>query len=186
MKDSSIINLFWKRDETAIRETERKYGHYLLKIAYNVLANHEDSEESVNDTYLKTWDSLPPHRPEILSAYLGKIARETAIDKLRKRSARKRGGSEYMLSLSELEDCVSGGESPEQEAEFRELVRLINRYLRKLPKENRDVFICRYYFMDETREIAAYTGCSETKIRSMLYRMRQGLRNNLEKEGIRV
>jgi len=186
MKDSAIVNLYWQRDEMAIQETEIKYGRYLMKIAYNVLADYEDCEESVNDTYWKTWESIPPHRPDVLSAYLGKITRRTAIDMLRKRKAGKRGNSEYIISLSEMEDCVSGKEGPEKQAEFRELGLQISNYLWSLPEENRDIFVCRYFYMDAVREIAGYSGYSESKIKSMLHRMRMGLRKHLEKEGFEL
>ena len=111
MEDEAIVRLYWQRDEGAIRETRDKYGNYLTKIAWNILANHEDSEESVNDTYLRAWDSMPPQKPGILSTYLGKITRQLSIDLYRKKHRQKRGGSDYALSLTELEDCVSGGDT---------------------------------------------------------------------------
>ena len=183
MNDQAVIDLYWKRDESAIRETDRKYSRYLVKIAYHVLADTCDCEESLNDTYLKTWNSLPPHRPEILSAYLAKIMRWMAIDMRRKKSTKKRGNSEYVLSLSELGDCVSGEEGPQQRAEFLVLEETISEFLKNLPMENSDIFVCRYFYMDSIQEIAAYSGYSESKIKSMLYRMRNGLKNHLEKEG---
>ena len=109
MEDEQIVSLYWDRDENAIRETEIKYDRYLTKIAYNILNNTEDSRESVNDTYLAAWDSMPPHKPSILSAYLAKLTRRISIDCFRYRTRDKRMASEYAVSLSELGDCVSGG-----------------------------------------------------------------------------
>lgn len=118
MKDETIVSLYWQRDESAIQETELKYGHYLTKIAHNILSDVEDSRESVNDTYLKAWNSMPPHRPETLSVYLEKITRQLSIDMFRKRNRKKRQASEYALSLSELEECVFGGDVTERDVEM--------------------------------------------------------------------
>ena len=173
MQDEAIVGMYWQRDENAIQETERKYGRYLSKIAYHVLADLEDSKESVNDTYLKAWNSMPPHRPEVLSAYLGRITRQLSIDMLRGRNRKKRQASEYALSLSELEDCVSGKDAT-------------RKYLRTLTPEARNTFVGRYYYMDSLKEVAAYFGMSESKAKSMLYRTRQGLKAYLEQEGFVV
>ena len=112
MQDEKIVELYWQRDESAIEETQGKYGRYLGKIAYNILADLEDSQESVNDTYLAAWNSMPPQKPSVLATYLGKITRRISIDIFRRRHREKRQASEYALSLSELEDCVGGGPSP--------------------------------------------------------------------------
>ena len=183
MKDDEIVALYLKRDETAIRETERKYGRYLSRIAYNVLSDWEDSKECVNDTYLRAWDSIPPHRPECLSAYLRKITRQGSIDIFRKRNSEKRRMSEYAVSLSELEECLSAGNTTEQEVDLNLLSQAINAFLRTLSDEARDVFIGRYYFADSIREIARYCRMSESKVKSMLFRTRAGLKSYLEKEG---
>lgn len=186
MKDEAIVSLYWQRDESAIRETERKYGHYLTKIAHNVLADVEDSRESVNDTYLKAWNSMPPHRPEALSVYLGKITRQLSIDMFRKRNRKKRRASEYALSLSELEECVSGGDVTGQDVEMHLLGEAINTYLRQASPEARNAFLGRYYYMDSLKEVAAYMGMSESKAKSLLYRTRQGLKVYLEREGFAI
>lgn len=117
MQDEKILDLYWERNESAIYETEQKYGRYLTKIAYNILADMEDSKESVNDTYLGAWNSMPPHKPEILSTYLVKITRRISIDIFRKRNRKKRQISEYTISLEELGDCVSVGDTTEQEVD---------------------------------------------------------------------
>ena len=183
MEDSRIIELYWAREEAAIRETENKYGRYLATIAYHVLADSEDSKEVVNDTYLKAWNSMPTHRPGVLSTYLGKIARELSIDRYRKRISRKRGGTEYAISLSELEDCVAGGPTPEQEVELKLLADAISSYLWSLPEETRNAFVSRYFFLDPIKEIAGFLNASESRVKSMLYRARLGLKDYLIKEG---
>lgn len=187
MDDSAIVGLYLKRDERAINETEKKYSKYLTKIAYNILSDLEDSRESVNDTYLKAWNSMPPHKPSVLSTYLGKITRQNSIDISRKRSSKKRYGSEYALSLSELEECISvNGGNPEQELEAIFLAEEINSWLHSLSPEIRSVFVGRYYFMDSIKAVARYCGMSETKVKSMLYRARMGLKEHLEKEGFSI
>ena len=183
MEDNLIVSLYWNRDEQAIGETEKKYGRYLVKIAYNILSDLEDSKESVNDTYLKAWDSIPPHKPSVLSTYLGKITREVSIDIYRKRASVKRQASTYAISLSELEECVSGGDTTMQDVDLHALVETINTFLRTLSPEARNTFVGRYYFMDSIREIASYYGMSEAKVKSMLHRTRIGLKANLEQEG---
>lgn len=183
MEDAAIVALYWQRDESAIGRTQEKYGHYLTKIAFQILASREDSEESVNDTYLKAWKSMPPHRPGILSTYLGRITRQRSIDIFRERHREKRGGSEYALSLTELEDCLSAGDSTGAQVELSLLAEAIGAYLGGLPQETRTVFLERYYFLDPVAEIAARRGMSQAKLKSILYRARQGLRVYLEKEG---
>ena len=183
MEDDLIVSLYWNRDEQAIGDTEKKYGRYLVKIAYNILSDLEDSKESVNDTYLKAWASIPPHKPSVLSTYLGKITREVSIDIFRKRTSSKRQASEYAISLSELEECVSSGDATMQDVNLHALVETINTFLRTLSSEARNTFVGRYYFMDSIREIASYYGMSEAKVKSMLHRTRIGLKANLEQKG---
>ena len=144
MDDNLIVELYWIRDEAAIRESESKYSRYLTKIAYNILADLEDSEESVNDTYLKAWNSMPPHKPGVLSTYLGKITRQTSIDIFRKRNSKKRHGSEYTLSLSELEECIPDEGGPEQELKLHELAKTISTYLRTLSPDACHVLYSKY------------------------------------------
>lgn len=186
MEDEQIVSLYWDRSEAAIRETETKYDRYLTKIAYNILADYEDSRESVNDTYLAAWDSMPPHRPTILSTYLAKITRRISIDRFRYRTRDKRMVSEYAVSLSELGDCVSGGNNTEEIINVKLLADSIGIFLRLQSEDARNAFIGRYYFLDSVKEIAAYCGMSESKVKSLLYRTRRGLRGYLEKEGFCV
>lgn len=183
MGDEEIIALYWQCDEEAIGQTRLKYGSYLSKIAYNILFDREDSEESVNDTYFRAWNSMPPQRPKALPAYLCKLARQAAIDILRKRSSKKRQPSQYMCSLTELEDCLSDGNRTEQDADLHLLAGAIGAFLMTVSGEERSLFLSRYYFADSLRDAAGYLGMSESKAKSMLYRTRIGLRRYLEKEG---
>lgn len=186
MEDETIVSLYWARDERAIQETEEKYDRYLTKIAYNILNNIEDSRESVNDTYLAAWDSMPPHRPSVLSSYLAKLTRRISIDCFRYRTRGKRMASEYAVSLSELGDCVSGGNTTEEIVNVKLLADAIGIYLRLQNEQTRTAFLGRYYFLDSIKEVAAYCGMSESKCKSLLHRTRLGLKEYLIKEGFCV
>lgn len=183
MTDEKIVELYWNRDEAAVAETQSKYGRYLTKIAYNILSDIEDSLESVNDTYMHAWKSIPPHRPNQLSAYLAKITRRVSIDILRKKSRGKRIPSEYTCSLAELDEVLSGGKSVDAELELEELGNAIHTYLKTISIEARQVFVGRYFFLDSLSDVAKYCHMSESKAKSMLYRTRCGLKEYLEKEG---
>lgn len=185
LNDIEIIELFWKRDESALAETDRKYRGYLMRIATNVLNNAEDGQETVNDTYLKAWNAIPPHKPSLLSTFLGKITRQLSIDRLRGKTREKRGGSEYQLSLDELCDCA-GSAAPDKDYEAAELARAISAYLRGISKDKRAVFVWRYYFCEPIKEICARLGESESSIKSKLHRIRQGLKQHLESEGFEI
>lgn len=182
MEDRAIIDLYFQRSEQAIVETDVKYGGYCYSIAYNILADREDSEESVSDTYMAAWNAIPPKRPGFFNAFLGKITRRISIDRWRKGSAKKRGGGEITLALEELEDCV-GADSAESELERKELTRIINQFLSSLPETQRDVFLRRYWYMDSIQAISEYSGFSQSKITSMLHRTRGKLRKRLGQEG---
>lgn len=186
MNDDEIVELYWARDEAAITETDSKYKNYLLKIAYNILNNSEDGQEVLNDTYLKAWNAMPPHKPSPLSLFLGKITRQLSIDVWRRKHRGKRGGSEYEQSLDELGECVSGSDDTEDSFEAQALAEVLSKYLRTLSQEKRDVFVWRYYFCDPIKDICARSGQSESKIKSMLHRMRGELKGYLEKEGFSV
>ena len=186
MEDEQIVALYWARDERAIGETEQKYDRYLTKIARNILEDVEDSREKVNDTYLAAWNSMPPHRPGVLSTYLGKITRRISIDAFRRRTRQKRGGSEYEISLSELGDCVSGGNTTEEAVNVKLLADAIGVWLRLQPEGNRNAFLCRYYYLDPIKEVAANCGMTEAKCKTVLFRMRRSLKEYLEKEGFAV
>ena len=183
MEDNHIVDLYWERNDSAISKTAEKYGKYLHSISYQILNNTEDAEECVNDTYNDAWQSMPPHRPSVLSTFLGKITRRISIDLWRKYSAEKRGGGAAALALDELEECVSGTEDVMTEVERLELQRKLNDFLLTLPQTERQVFICRDWYMDAVSDIAKQFAFSESKIKSMLYRTRNKLRTMLEKEG---
>ena len=182
MEDSRIVELYWVRSEAAITETSKKYGKYCYAIAYNILSNAEDADESVNDTYFDAWNSMPPHRPSILSTFLGKITRRISIDKWRGRTTDKRGGGEIVQALDELADCVPSGHSVEREAEAAELKKIINDFVMSLPVMERRVFICRYWYLDSISAIAGQFGFSQSKVKMMLHRQRKKLLSVLERE----
>lgn len=184
MEDTQIIALYWQRNPAAIGETDKKYGPYCFSIAYNLLENHEDSEECVQDTYLDAWNAMPPHRPGKLPAFLGKLTRSIAIDRYRREHARKRGGDQVRLALDELQWCVADSRSLEEEWQRRALIDTLNRFLAALPPVQRRIFLRRYWALASTEEIAVDFGYSRTKVSSMLLRLRKKLRAALEKEGL--
>lgn len=186
MRDDEIIRLYFERKEAAITETEAVYGKYLLKIAYNILADTEDSKECVNDTYLKAWNSIPPNKPAVLSAYLGKIARENAIDAYRKQNRAKRKPSEYALALNEISECVSGNENTESTVDAKILGKEISRYLHSVDEQHCCIFTMRYYRCDSISDIARHFNMSESKIKGILHRTRKGLKKHLIKEGFEL
>ncbi|MBE6613068.1 MAG: sigma-70 family RNA polymerase sigma factor [Ruminococcaceae bacterium] len=181
--DERIVELYWQRSETAIRESNEKYGRFCHYIAYNILCDREDAEESVNDTWLAAWDNMPPRRPSVLSAFLGKLTRRISIDRWRRRHADKRGGGELPLVLDELADCVSGSEDVETAMDAKETARIIREFLDGLPVTERRVFLRRYWYMDSVAGIAREFDFSDSKTASMLHRMRGKLREKLKEEG---
>lgn len=184
MEDNQIIDLYFARSEAAIAQTAAKYGNYCYRIADNILSSREDAQECVNDTYLAAWNAMPPKRPGILSAFLGKITRNISLDRWKRRTARKRGGGEAALSLEELDECLTGGQLPEREVERRELLRAINRFLDALPETQRDIFVCRYWYLDSIEDIGTRFGYSQSKVTTILFRLRKKLAAHLEKEGL--
>ena len=183
MNDDAIVALYWQRDESAITVTQEKYNAYLMKIARNILNDTGDSEESVNDTYLAAWNSMPPQKPVVLSTYLGKITRRISISMFRKRNADKRRDGEFALSLDEMEEVFTDHMEPEKEIEAKLLGELLNQFLRSLKPDERRTFIGRYYYMDPLKEVAAYCGMSESKAKTILFRTRVKLKEYLKKEG---
>lgn len=183
MEDREIVNLYWERNANAIKETASKYGNYCKAIAQNILGSNEDTEECVNDTYLNAWNSIPPHRPNILSAYLGKITRNLSFDRFRHRHADKRGSGEIELVLEELSECISGVDSVEQEVERKELVQAINNFLDTLSQEKRNIFLCRYWYALSVSEIAKQFGRSVGNVSVTLNRIRGKLKTYLKERG---
>ncbi len=184
MEDKEIIDLYWQRSETAINATAKKYGKYCKTIAYNILHNHEDVEECVNDTYLGAWNSLPPHSPNRLSTYLGKITRNLSINRFKKYNTEKRGFGQTELVLSELEDCIPSTSNVEQVVEDMILISAIENFLYAQPEIKRNIFIRRYWYLSSIRDIAKVYSMTESNLASLLFRMRRELKEHLEKEGI--
>lgn len=184
MTDKKIVELFWARSESAITETAAKYQHYCLSIAYNILRNSQDANECVNDTYWKTWNAIPIARPNRLSTFLGKITRNLSIDYYKKKHAERRGGGTVEIALSELKECVPSADSVEQEIEGNLLTETINHFLGGLSKQQRVIFVCRYWYFNTTSEIAADLGISESNVKTTLFRVRNKLKNYLKEAGI--
>lgn len=183
MTDDKIIQLFFQRKETAIEETSKKYGSYCFKIANNILNNREDSEECLSDTWLKSWDSIPPARPVHFNLFLAKIVRNLAISKYRSNHTHKRGKGEIALVLDELEECITGQSDVETLYMAEELQNIINRFVRGLSERDGNVFIRRYFYADSIKDISNRYHISENNVRVMLSRTRSKLRIVLEKEG---
>ena len=184
MEDAAIVGLYWDRDQRALEESAAKYGPYCRSVAYGILRSREDAEETVNDTWLRAWNSMPPHRPQGLGAFLGRITRGLSLDRWRRRNAGKRGGGEPALALEELAECVSAGGSIQETLEARELGALIDRFLAGLPPVERQVFVRRYWYLEPVEGIGRRFGFSRSKVKSMLGRTRGGLREFLRGEGI--
>lgn len=182
MEDQGIIALFFARLERAIEETDKKYGGYCYSIAYNILSNREDSEESVNDTYLAAWNTIPPRKPNFFNAFLAKITRYISIDRWRKNSTKRRGGGQIILALEELGECIAAG-NVETGFARAELTKVINEFLSSLSETERNVFLCRYWYMDSIQTISQISGFSQSKVTSMLHRTRGKLRKMLSEEG---
>lgn len=184
MDDKQIVDLYWARSEKAIEETERKFGSYCRTVSYNILANMADAEECVNDTWLKAWNSMPTHRPSLLAPYLGKLTRWLSLTRLRENNSLRRGGGELPLILDELAETLDSGEDTEQELEVRELNRELRRLVNALGKDEKDVFLSRYWYMASVKEITEKTGFSESKVKTMLHRTRKKLLSQLKEEGL--
>lgn len=186
MNDQAIIDLYFKRDESAITKTSDKYGAYLWKIAMNILRVKQDSEECVNDTYLSAWNKIPPTRPKNFLPYLGRMTRNISMDKLDYNTASKRDRKKQ-TPLDELQDCVVSKQAmPEEEVSSKELGECISQFLREFDKEKRVIFIRRYWYSDSIKTIATMLNISESKTKMTLSRMRKKLQEYLVKEGYRI
>ena len=184
MEDEKIINLLWQRSERAIEGIDQKYGRYCFSLSHRILNNLQDAEECVSDTYLATWNQIPPKRPGSLPAFLARITRNLSISRWRSLSAQMRGGGEIQIALDELEECIAGPLDLDQELERRELESRIQIFCKELPRQDRIVFLKRYYFLSTVPEISEETGFSQSKVKSILYRSREKLRKQLEKEAL--
>ena len=186
MSDEKIVELFWERNENAIRETERSYGRYLHYISYGILKDDEDAKETVNDVYLKAWNVIPPQRPNPLKTFLGRMARQLSINRLEKRSAKKRAEDQYTLALDELSECIPDGNTKEDMSDLIALQDVLNDFLKTLPNTERKIFIRRYWYMHSISQLASDFSMSESKVKSMLMRTRKKLKMHLEKEGFEI
>ena len=184
MEDTEIIDLYWQRDQRAIDETHGKYGGFLAGIAWNILRSHSDAEECVNDTYLRTWNAIPPARPSAFRAWLGRIVRNLSLDRWKQSRTAKRGGDGMEVLLGELDDCVPEPHGTEKTMEDQEIASLISAFLRRQSPESRIIFLRRYWYGQDIGEIAEALRCGTGKVKSSLFRTRKALRAYLEQEGI--
>ena len=185
MEDSEIIRLFWERDENAIREAEKKYGAFCLRLAHNITRDEEDARECVNDAWLRAWNHIPPERPENLRAYLGRIVRNLALNRYEREHAGKRSAALTEL-FDEWEDCLSASSDVEKEIDAKELTRLLDRWLETLSAEDRRIFVRRYWYGDSVKELARRSGIRAGAMTQRLYRLRLDLRALLTKEGYTI
>lgn len=179
MDDRRIVELFLERSEEAILETDIKYGRYCHKIAFNVLGNDEDSEECVNDAYMRAWGSIPPNEPDSMASYIGRITRNLALDKLRQKQSDKRGNGEVPVVLDELAECVSGHDELERRQDSAEIAAAIDSFLDELNSVERGVFMRRYWMMEPIADVANRYDISVSKTTTMLFRLRNRLKNIL-------
>ncbi len=186
MEDRLIVGLYWQRDERAIDETKSKYERLLMTISNNILGNRDDALECVNDTYLQAWNSIPPNKPDPLSAFLAKITRNLSLNRYKHLHREKRGGNSADAVLDELSEIVSGNENVEGELDKQELVRAINSFLSELSEQKRNIFIRRYWYADSVMDIAEDIGMSQGNVSSILMRTRAKLKKYLEERGFTV
>lgn len=186
MDDAKIVQLYWERDEQAIPATAAKYGNYCTSIAKNILGSPEDAEECVNDAYLNAWNSIPPNRPSILSAFLGKIVRNVSLNRYKHNAADKRGGGELPVVLDELSDLVSGKDDVEQEMDRKELVKAMDGFLGSLSPDKRSIFVSRYWYTNSVSEIAERHGMTAGAVSMTLNRLRLKLHNYLLERGFEL
>lgn len=186
MEDMTIIDLYFARNELAIVETDRKYGEHCFRIANRILENAEDAEETLSDTLLHTWNAIPPERPGALRPFLAKITRNLAFSRYRQRTADKRGGGELELVLDELSYCIPGGERPDEQLDAKELAQTVRSFLDTLPQREQDIFLHRYFYVEESGETAARYGMKRANVLRILSRTRMKLKTYLLQEGYDV
>lgn len=185
MEDHAIVELYWSRKEEAISETKKKYGTFCINIAHNILPSREDAEECLNDTYFRAWNSMPDLWPDSLCAFLGRIVRNLSLDRFRANHAKKRDSGMEVL-LSELEDCIPSFVSVEDEVDVKLLSGMIDSWLETLDRQDRVLFLRRYWKGDSLTDLAKECGISPNRLAQRMLRLRRGLKAALEKEGITV
>lgn len=186
MEDTNIIELYWARNEQAISETAGKYGAFCHRIAWNILSCREDSEECVNDTYLNVWNTIPPQRPQVFQAFLGRITRNLAINRHNYLAREKRGGGAVTLALEELRECVDQGSDPEASIELKELGESIAAFLEEISQIERIIFLRRYWYLEDRQRIAEFCGLTDSNVGVILHRTRKKLKAHLRKEGFEI
>ena len=184
MEDSQIIDLYWQRSERAIAESENRYGRYCHAIAFHLCLDHEDAEECVSDTWLSAWNAMPDARPQVLGAFFACLTRRHAISRWRTKTRRKRGGGEMPLALEELSECIPSEADPAEKVEKQELAAAIRDFVDELSESEQQVFLARYWYVASVEEIARRMDFSQSKVKSMLYRLRGRLRDRLMEEGL--
>lgn len=185
MKDASIVKLYWERSEKAIIETDLKYGKLCRHLSDNILNNLSDAEECVNDSYLAVWNAIPDARPENFSAFLCRIVKNLSFKRLEHITAQKRK-PEMLVSLEELQDCISSSANPQASYDAAELAEVISSFLRKQDELSRNIFLRRYWYYDSVKCIANDYGMKEEKISQILFKIRKKLRKLLEQEGFNI
>lgn len=186
MDDEAIIQMYLERDEKAIIATSEKYGAYCLSIASNILDNHEDAKECVNDTYLNTWNSIPPNRPKMLSAYLGKIVRNLSFNRYKKNKSQKRGFGQMDVILDEISEIVGRSNHPEEALNYKLLCENINSFLFGIPEKKRKIFVCRYWYADSIKDIAKRFEMTQSNVSVTLNRLRSKLHKFLIERGFEL
>ncbi len=184
MEDREIVQLYWDRNEDAIPQTMPKYGNYCSAVAKNILGDPLDAEECVNDAYMAAWNSIPPHRPERLATYVGKLVRNLAINRREKNLAAKRGGGEIALILDELSECVAARDSVEETVGMNEVTEAINAFLATLPARRRQIFVRRYWYSDSIAAIAERYEMGTGAVSMVLARVRKALQGYLSERGL--
>ena len=183
MSDEQIVELYWQRNEQAIRETDIKYKKFLMSVAYNIVHDERDCEECLSDTYIGAWNAIPPARPVLLQAFLSTIMRRIAINRYNSGKRQRRITSEFTISLSELEDLMADDCDVVTEIQAKELANIISDYVRSLPKRQMYVFISRYYLTESVSKISKELGCSISTVKREITSVKKGLKNKLESEG---
>lgn len=186
MEDAQIVGLYWERDERAIIESDAKYGVYCYAIANKILLDHEDTKECINDTWVKAWNAMPPQRPRSLKPFFAKIIRNLALNRYQMQNAQKRGGDMVTIAMEELNECISSREDVESAYFAKELQKDVNLFLHTLPERECDIFLRRYFFLENTAEIAKRYRMRESNVLVILSRLRKKLKKFLRKEGYSV
>ncbi len=183
MEDSQILDLYWQRNDDAITQTDQKYGAYCHAIADNILHDHQDAEECVNDTWMQAWQTIPPTRPSVLRLFLARITRNLSINRYYARQTQKRGGGQTALVLEELKECLAATSDVESDYLAKELGESIRLFVRQLPEREANVFVRRYFFTESVAHIAARYNLTENHVMVILSRTRKKLKLHLKKEG---